>query len=290
MEKAYPAKMRLSQGSRSSFCAAGPVSLAPSPRPPYLVVVGSEVRRYESYCRGQFWLQTFGSIVSSVTSTIRTKGCLASCLRSKMFVSSASRITLRPAMPKSASSGSSQVRHLAMSGPSAAGAVPGGGVAVKTIEAPVRPARRVGHGIDEALVTAHAVHANDVAVVRSDLDRLLEVLQSEGSGVAKAVVCLGHPLREARVRQMALDARRGVPVPALEPAVVLVVHDVAVHARARVGGQVREAVRVDERERADPDGDTQQAGEEKRDVSSLHSRLISFPPAWRSPGPSPRPG
>src|SRR5262244_3116119 len=104
--------MRLSQGSRSSFCAAGPVSLAPSPRPPYLVVVGSEVRRYESYCRGQFWLQTFGSVVSSVTSTIRTKGCLASCLRSKMFVSSASRITVRPAIPSSPSKPRSQPRFI----------------------------------------------------------------------------------------------------------------------------------------------------------------------------------
>src|SRR5215831_4666120 len=282
--------MRLSQGSRSSFCAAGPVSLAPSPRPPYLVVVGSEVRRYESYCRGQFWLQTFGSVVSSVTSTIRTKGCLASCLRSKMLVSSANRITLRPAMPNSASSGSSQVRHLAMSGPSAAGSVPGGGVAVKTIEAPVRPARRVGHGIDEALVTAHAVHAHDVAVVRGDLDRLLEVLQGEGGGVTEAVVGLGQPLREARVRQMALDARRGVPVAALEPAVVLIVHDVAVHARARIGGKVGETVRVDERERADPDWDSQQAGEENNDVGPLHERTIFFQRAWRWPGPCPRPG
>src|SRR5262245_47891236 len=282
--------MRLSQGSRSSFCSAGPVSLAPRPRPPYFVVVGSDVFKYESYWNGQFWAQTFGSIVSSVTSTIRTKGCRASCLRSKMLVRSANKITLRPAMPNSASNGSSQVRHLPMSGPSAAGAVPSGGVAVKTIEAPVRPPGRIGHGIDEGLVTAHAVHANDVAVVRGDLDRLLEVLQGEGSGVAEAVVGLGQPLRDARVRQMTLDARRGVPVAALEPAIVLVVHDVAVHARARVGGEIGEAVRVDERERADAGRDPQQAGEDNRDVSSFHSRLTSFPPAWRSPGPCPRPG
>src|SRR5206468_1295810 len=176
---------------------------------PHLVVVGRDVRRYESYSKGQFWPQTFGSIVSSVTSTIRTKGCRASCLRSKMFVRSANKITLRPAMPNSASSGSSQVRHLPISRPSAAGAVPGGGVAVETIEAPVRPPGRIDHGVDECLVAAYAVLADDVAVARRDLDRLLEVLQGEGGGVAKAVVGLRRPLREARVRQMTLDARRG---------------------------------------------------------------------------------
>src|SRR5438093_420416 len=163
-----------------------------------------------------------------------------------MFVRSANKITLRPAMPNSASSGSSQVRHLPISRPSAAGAVPGGGVAVETIEAPVRPPGRIDHGVDECLVAAYAVLADDVAVARRDLDRLLEVLQGEGGGVAKAVVGLRRPLREARVRQMTLDARRGVPVAALEPAAVLVVHDVAVHARAGVGGEIGEAVRVAE--------------------------------------------
>src|SRR5262245_14111355 len=129
-----------------------------------------------------------------------------------MFVRSANKITLRPAMPNIASKGSSQVRHLPMVRSSTSGAVPGGGVAVKTIEAPVRPPGRIGHGVDQSLVTAHAVHADDVAVVRGDLDRLLEVLQGEGRGVAEAVVGLGQPLRDARVRQMTLDARRGVPV------------------------------------------------------------------------------
>src|SRR5215831_12653416 len=282
--------MRLSQGSRSSFCAAGPVSLAPSPRPPYLVVVGSEVRRYESYCRGQFWPHTFGSIVSSVTSTIRTKGCRASCLRSKILVRSASRMTLRPAIPNIASNGSSQVRHRPTLCSLAPGAVSGGGMAVKAVEPSVRPPRRVGHGIDEGVVAPHAIHANDVAVVRGDLDRLLEVLQGERGGVAEAVVGLRHPLGEARVGQMALDARRGVPVAALEPAVVLVVHDVTVHARARVGREVREAVRVDERECADAGRDPEQASEQDRDVSTLHAALISFRPESRSRGPCPRPG
>src|SRR5574339_359073 len=95
--------MRLSHGSLSSFCSAGPLSLAPRPRPPYFVVVGSDVLRYVSYWNGQFCAQTLGSSVASVTSTRRTKGCRASCLRSKMLVSSASSSTVRPATaPKAA--------------------------------------------------------------------------------------------------------------------------------------------------------------------------------------------
>jgi hypothetical protein len=35
----------LEPGLPVEFCSAGPPSLAPSPRPPYLVVVGRDVRR-----------------------------------------------------------------------------------------------------------------------------------------------------------------------------------------------------------------------------------------------------
>ena len=51
-----------------------------------------------------------------------------------------------------------------------------------------------------------------------DLDRLLEVLQRERRRVAEPVLGLSHPLREASVRQVALDARGHVAVAALEPA------------------------------------------------------------------------
>src|SRR5215470_6640994 len=200
MAKAYPAKIRLSQGSRSSFCSAKPPSLAPRPRPPYFVVVGSDVFRYESYCWGQFWPQSFGSVVSSVTSTTRTNGCRASCLRSKMFVRSARSSTVTPAIPTSASTAMSQPpRHPFMSflRPSATGAVSGVGMAVQAIEAAMGATGRVDHRLDETVVTPHTVDAHHVAVARRDLDRLLEVLECEGDGVAKAVLALGQPLRDS---------------------------------------------------------------------------------------------
>src|SRR5262245_21814195 len=272
--------MRLSQGSRSSFCSARPPSLAPRPRPPYFVVVGSEVFRYESYWNGQFWPQILGSIVSSVTSTILTKGCRASCLRSKMFVRSASRSTVTPATPTRASTARSQPRCRPPGDPtlamcslvSAPGAVSGRGVAVETIEAAACTAAPFDHGVDETFVAPQAVLANEVAVSGSDLDGLLEILQGEGGRVAKAVLGLGHPLREARVGQAALDAGRGMPVATFEPGVVLRIHDATVRARSWIRREVGEAFRVDEGEGSDAEGDSEQAGEEDPEARPRHGR------------------
>src|SRR5690242_2198942 len=95
------------------------------------------------------------------------------------------------------------------------------------------PRRGPDHRVDERLVAAYAVDPHDPAVARGDLDGLVEVLQRERHRVAEAVVGLGHVLGEAPVRQVALHAGRGVAVTALEPRVVLLVHDVAVDAGAR---------------------------------------------------------
>src|SRR5215475_12942733 len=86
-------------------------------------------------------------------------------------------------------------------------------------------------GVDEVSMTAEAIGLGDSPIVRSDLDRLLEVLEGEGHGVAEAVIGLGQPLGQPGRGQVTLDAGGGVPVPALEPGVVLLVHDVTVHAR-----------------------------------------------------------
>src|SRR5262245_38647241 len=291
MAKAYPAKIRLSHGSLSSFCSAGPLSLAPSPRPPYLVAVARDVLRYESYWNGQFWPHTLGSIVSSVTSTSRTNGCRASCLRSKMFVSSASSRIVTPATPASATRARSHtlMRVMGIVSFSIAGAVPDARVTVHAREIAMPPPRSVRHRLHERLVTPHAVLADHLEIARGDLDRLLEVLQCEGRRVPEAVLGLGHPLAEARVGQVALHARRRVPVAALEPAVVLLVHHVAVHAGLRVGGEIGKALGVDEREGPDAGRDPEQAGEEDDHAGASHAPVITTP-GGRRPARSPRPG
>src|SRR6185369_3425357 len=56
---------------------------------PYFVAVGSAVRLYASYSRGQFVPHFPGSTSFSVTSTSFTKACFASPLRSAMLTASA---------------------------------------------------------------------------------------------------------------------------------------------------------------------------------------------------------
>src|SRR5215510_4730010 len=135
-------------------------------------------------------------------------------------------------------------------------------MAVETVELSTLGSGAPQYGMDEVRMAPHTVGLDESSITRGDLDGLLEVLQGEGSGVAKAVVRLGDPLGEACVGQVALDASGHMPVPALEPRVVLRVHDVAVGARARVGGEVGEALGVDEGERTDPRGDSHETGRE----------------------------
>src|SRR5262245_22731749 len=83
------------------------------------------------------------------------------------------------------------------------------------------------HGLDQVPVTSEAVLLGDLPVARGDLDRLLEVLEREGDGVPEPVVRLRQPLRQSLGGQMTVDARGHVPVPALQPRLVLLPHDVA---------------------------------------------------------------
>src|SRR5262245_56794330 len=158
-------------------------------------------------------------MVSSVTSTSRTKGCRASCFRSKMFVRSASRSMVSPATAARPISPRSQPRArivaIARSYVSSSGAVPGAGVAVEPIEPSPRRPGGVDHRVDETFVAPEAVHADDVSIARRDLDGLLEVLEGEGGRVPESVLGLGSPFRDPLVGQVALDAGRGVPVAAL---------------------------------------------------------------------------
>src|SRR5215831_19532884 len=111
-------------------------------------------------------------------------------------------------------------------------------VAVRALELVTQRPWTPVDGVDEGSVTAEAIGLGDRPIVRSDLDRLLEVLEGEGHGVTEAVIGFGQPLGQPSRGQVTLDARGGVPVPALEPGVVLLVHDVTVHAGARVGREI----------------------------------------------------
>jgi len=80
--------------------------------------------------------------------------------------------------------------------------------------------------MDQGLVTPHAVLPGDPPVPGGDLDRFLEVLEGEGDRVTEAVLGLGDPLGETVGQEVTLHAGRRMAMAALEPGVVLLVHDV----------------------------------------------------------------
>src|SRR5262245_50132748 len=148
-----------------------------------------------------------------------------------------SQQTKEPASPhalsffdsRASTGGAPAPRQSATRTASASGAVPGAGVTVQAIQrSPPVPAG-LDDRVDQGFVTSQAIRADQITVVRCDLDRLLEVLQRERSRVTKPVLGLRHPLHDAGMRQMTLDAGRGVAMAALEPRVILLVHDVAIH-------------------------------------------------------------
>ena len=192
---------------------------------------------------------------ASVTSTTRTKGWRASCLRSRILVRSARSRTVMPAIPanpkndEQPASATLPVRVVrCQCHPPAPCPAPAWQCRQSSSW---RDRHRRPPNATKSVVTAHAVDAHDLAIARGNLDGLREVLQRERHRMPESRA-RPWPATSAmpRSRQMALDAGRGVAVPALEPRVVLLVHDVAVHAGARIGGEIGEALGVDEGERA----------------------------------------
>src|SRR5262245_20229387 len=231
--------MRVSHGNWSAFCAGDA-----SP-PPKFVRLGSTVFRYESYSRGQFVPQTFGSTVSSVTSTSRTYCCFASVLRWMMFTRSA----VVPATATAVTTAMTVVScHIFFSGtfgsmsrlPLVPRGVPDAAMAmnaqhrVLVRRAPVHQLR------DHVSVAGDTVLLEDARVPGPDADRLRKVLQRERLAVVPAVHRLRPPLRQKAVWQVALHAGRHCVVRAVLPGGVLLPHDVAVHARPRIRRDGRE--------------------------------------------------
>lgn len=84
----------------------------------------------------------------------------------------------------------------------------------------------------------------DGSVLAVDANRLVEVLQGEALGVPEAVLCFGKVLANKVVGQMAIDATGCCMVTGLLPAIVLLAHDMAVHAGFGIAAEIAQPLTV----------------------------------------------
>lgn len=106
-------------------------------------------------------------------------------------------------------------------------------------------------------MTTDAIVLQDLEPRGLHFDGLFESTSREELAMSPAVFCFGQVLRNEALRQVAVHANgRGV-VASLLPAVVLGLHDVAVHARLGVRLKIRKSLGVTEGVRADAREGTQ---------------------------------
>ena len=106
---------------------------------------------------------------------------------------------------------------------------------------------------DQTLVTACTVVVQHFFVVRTNADGLGKILQGEAFGMPKSVFCFGNIFREKPSGRMALITGGHCVMAGLLPAIVLLVHDVAVHANLGVFGKIGKRLGSREEISADPD-------------------------------------
>src|SRR5207253_7845505 len=90
----------------------------------------------------------------------------------------------------------------------------------------------------QALMAGEAVLLQDPRVLFVDPDRLVEILEREARRMPEAVLRLGDPLGESGMREMTVHAGGGDMMAGVLPAFILLAHDVAVDAGARIAAEV----------------------------------------------------
>lgn len=98
--------------------------------------------------------------------------------------------------------------------------------------------------VDDLLMTAHTVLLKHGGIAGLHHDRLVKILQGEALRMMVAVFRLRHVLPDEIVRGMTIVARRYGMMRTLLPACILLTHDVAVHARLGVVGEIGEPLAV----------------------------------------------
>src|SRR5262249_35947979 len=134
--------------------------------------------------------------------------------------------------------------------------------------------------VHERLVAAQTTLLQDPRVARRDHDGLVEVHEGEALRMVVAVRGFRQVLRDKSMGQVTVDASRDRVMRAAAPRGVLLVHDVAVLARARIGREVAETlsvlecVRSEPRESADKNGGDDGQGSQRAHAADYSASVL----------------
>lgn len=106
--------------------------------------------------------------------------------------------------------------------------------------------------VDKPFVATDARILEDRGVAGLDLDRFVEIHESEALGMPKSVIRLGKIFGDEIMREVAVHAGGPLVMAALLPRVILIVHHVAVRACPGVLGEITQAFSIIEGEESQP--------------------------------------
>jgi hypothetical protein len=87
-------------------------------------------------------------------------------------------------------------------------------------------------------MTSHAILLQDAAILRTNHNGLMKILQSKPAGMPVAVIGLGHVFLDHVMRKVTLNARGRSVMTCLLPRIKLRLHDMTIHARLRVLAEI----------------------------------------------------
>lgn len=144
----------------------------------------------------------------------------------------------------------------------------------------LRASPHVVHTID---MTTDTVALHDPGAVRTDRDRLVEILQREGLGVFKAVFGLSQVFADQVVRHVAIITGGNRMVTRLLPAIILVLHDVAIRTGRRRVSQIRKTLPFMKRKTCGTEQCAEQATQQEAFRRHIQTHAhVAFQPIGRS--------
>ena len=126
-------------------------------------------------------------------------------------------------------------------------------------------------GFGDFRVTLSAGLIGNLPVAFRDLDRVGIISDGEVEGVPESVFGLGLVFAKKIVRRVAIIARGDAAMARVDPAVILILHDVTIDAGLRIVGEIRRALRINEGVSADPQREAEDRSQHQAGFSgALH--------------------